>query len=63
MYVIDAKNNVEYRRVSTGALEEDGLRVITEGLKADEWVVVGALQQVHPRHADRAGPETDALRR
>jgi multidrug efflux system membrane fusion protein len=49
VYVIDAENKVQYRRVSTGALQDDGLRVITEGLKANEWVVVGALQQVRPR--------------
>jgi membrane fusion protein, multidrug efflux system len=68
VYVIDAENKVQYRRVMTGALQEDGLRVINEyrrvttgslqkdgqpviseeGLKKDEWVVVGALQQVHP---------------
>ena len=48
VYVVDAKNKVQYRRVSTGALQEDGLRVITEGLKPDEWVVVGGLQQVQP---------------
>ncbi|MGD0382444.1 MAG: efflux RND transporter periplasmic adaptor subunit [Thermoguttaceae bacterium] len=49
VYVIDAENKVQYRRVSTGALQDDGLRVITEGLKPNEWVVVGGLQQVRPR--------------
>jgi multidrug efflux system membrane fusion protein len=49
VYVVDAKGMVEQRRVTTGSLEEDGLRVITQGLKADEWVVVGALQQVRPK--------------
>ena len=49
VYVVDAENKVQYRRVTTGALQEDGLRVITEGLKPDEWVVVGGLQQVRPR--------------
>jgi multidrug efflux system membrane fusion protein len=47
VYVVNAKNHVEYRGVSTGALQEDGLRVITKGLEPDEWVVVGGLQQVH----------------
>ena len=61
VYVVDAQNKVQYRRVSTGALQEDGLRVITEGLKPDEWVVVGGLQQVRPRHADQAGADADAL--
>ncbi len=49
VYVLDANNKVQYQRVTTGALQEDGLRVIREGLKGDEWIVVGALQQVRPR--------------
>jgi multidrug efflux system membrane fusion protein len=49
LYVLDADNKVQYRRVKTGALQEDGLRVIEDGLKPDDWVVVGALQQVRPR--------------
>jgi multidrug efflux system membrane fusion protein len=49
VYVLDQENKVQYRRVATGAIEDDGLRVITDGLKADEWVVVGALQQIRPR--------------
>jgi multidrug efflux system membrane fusion protein len=49
VYVFDAeKKVVQYRRVTTGALQEDGLRVVT-GVTPDEWVVVGALQQVRPR--------------
>jgi multidrug efflux system membrane fusion protein len=49
VYVLDANNKVQYQRVTTGALQEDGLRVIREGLKGDEWIVVGALQQIRPR--------------
>jgi multidrug efflux system membrane fusion protein len=49
VYVVDADHKAQYRRVSTGALQEDGLRVIAEGLKPDDWVVVGGLQQVRPR--------------
>src|SRR5205807_3081468 len=70
VYVVDAQNKVQSRRVRTGALQEDGLRVIAEGLKAGEWVVVGGLQQVRPRMAvqvekmampsfRQAAPETD----
>jgi multidrug efflux system membrane fusion protein len=47
VYVVDDKNKVQSRRVSTGPLQQDGLRVV-EGLSADDWVVVGALQQVRP---------------
>jgi multidrug efflux system membrane fusion protein len=49
VYVIDAQHKAQYRRVATGALQEDGLRVINEGLKPSEWVVVSGLQQVRPR--------------
>ena len=48
VYVIDAENKAQYRRVTTGALQQDGLRVITDGLKPGEWVAVGALQQIRP---------------
>ncbi len=54
VYVLDADNKVQYQRVTTGALQDDGLRVIEQGLKGDEWVVVGALQQVRPRTLAKA---------
>ncbi|MBI2824448.1 MAG: efflux RND transporter periplasmic adaptor subunit [Planctomycetia bacterium] len=49
IYVVDADNTVQYRRVTLGALQDDGLRVVTEGLKSDDWVVVAGLQQVRPK--------------
>jgi hypothetical protein len=49
VYVVDAQNKVQQRRIETGPLQEDGLRVITSGLKPDDWVVVGGIQQVRPR--------------
>ena len=61
VYVLDADNKVQYRRVTTGALQEDGLRVIEEGLKPDDWVVVGGLQQVRPRM--RSGRSRSPCRR
>lgn len=48
LYVVDAENKIQYRRVKTGPLEDDGLRVIEEGLKADDRVVVGGIQLVRP---------------
>jgi multidrug efflux system membrane fusion protein len=48
VYVLDAENKAQYRRVPTGPLQEDGLRVV-QGLRPDDWVVVGGLQQVRPR--------------
>jgi RND family efflux transporter MFP subunit len=49
LYVVDADNHVQQRRIETGPLQEDGLRVITSGLKPDDTVVVGGIQQVRPR--------------
>ena len=49
VYVVDAKNQVEYRRVKVGPVQSDGLRVIQEGVKAGEWVLVSGLQLVRPR--------------
>ena len=37
------KTRLQYRRVTTGPLQDDGLRVIEQGLKPDDLVVVGAL--------------------
>ena len=48
VYVVNAENKTEYRAVVTGPLQQDGLRVISSGLKADDWVVVGAIQQIRP---------------
>jgi len=55
VYVLGADGKVENRWVSTGALQDDGQRVIEKGLKGDEWVIVGALQQV--RRDTPAEPE------
>jgi multidrug efflux system membrane fusion protein len=49
VYVVEADNKVKERTVTLGALQEDGLRVVTHGLKKDDWVVVGGIQQVRPR--------------
>jgi multidrug efflux system membrane fusion protein len=48
VYVLDAENKAQYRRITTGPLQEDGLRVVA-GLRPRDWVVVGGLQQVRPR--------------
>ena len=48
VYVVNARGEIENKRIETGPLESDGLRVVTKGLKADDQVVVGRLQQVHP---------------
>src|SRR5262249_14112416 len=58
VYVVDAEHKVQYRRVKTGALQEDGLRVITDGLKADDLVLVGGLPQVRARMQIQPEPTT-----
>jgi RND family efflux transporter MFP subunit len=47
VYVLDKDQKVEYRRVTTGPLL-DGLRVIEDGLDANDVVVVNGLQHVRP---------------
>ena len=47
VYVVDAQHKVEYRRVTTGPLL-DGLRVIDDGLGAQDVVVINGLQHVRP---------------
>ncbi len=53
VYVMDPKTRkLQYRRITTGALQSDGLRVVEEstkpgeGLTKDDWLVVGGLPQV-----------------
>ena len=46
VYVVDADKKVEFRRITTGSLQDDGLRVIEDGLKPDDWIVSGGILQV-----------------
>ena len=45
--VVDDKNIVQHRRVKVGPLD-NGMRVIEEGVKFNEWVVVNGLQRARP---------------
>jgi RND family efflux transporter MFP subunit len=45
--VVNDRNLVEHRAVKVGELV-DGLRVIEEGLKGDEWVVLNGIQRARP---------------
>jgi RND family efflux transporter MFP subunit len=47
VYVVDAEHKVVFRSVQIGRLV-DGMRVIEEGLKPDDWVIVNGLQRVRP---------------
>jgi RND family efflux transporter MFP subunit len=47
LLVVNDKDIVEQRPVKVGA-DVKGMRVIEEGLKADDWVVVSGLQRARP---------------
>jgi multidrug efflux system membrane fusion protein len=49
VYVIDSEGKAQQRPITIGALQEDGLRVITKGLEKSDRVIVGTLQQIQPR--------------
>lgn len=49
LLVVNDKNIVEYRPVTTGPLQDDGLRVIESGLKVGERVIVSGLQFARPK--------------
>ena len=45
--VLGANNQIEYRQVKLGRVI-DGLRIVREGLKAGDVIVVNGAQRVHP---------------
>jgi RND family efflux transporter MFP subunit len=47
VFVLGANNQVEYRRIKLGRVI-DGLRIVREGLKAEDVIVVNGAQRVHP---------------
>ena len=47
LYVVDEHNQVVRHAVKLGSLQ-DGLQVVTDGLKPGERVIVNGLQRVHP---------------
>jgi membrane fusion protein, multidrug efflux system len=47
VWVVNADNHVDYRRIVAGALIGDK-RVVSQGLQANEWVVVDGLQKLKP---------------
>jgi multidrug efflux system membrane fusion protein len=58
LYVVDAQNKIQYRKITAGALQDDGLRVIEDGLKSDDLVVTGGVQQIKPgQEVDHDAPQ------
>jgi RND family efflux transporter MFP subunit len=47
LLLVDSKNVVQFQPVELGVLEE-GLRAITDGLKAEDRVIINGLQRVRP---------------
>lgn len=47
VYVVNADNDVVYRRIKLGALH-DGRRVVLEGLSSGEKIVVNGVQRIRP---------------
>jgi RND family efflux transporter MFP subunit len=45
--VVNEKKTVEYRLVKLG-MRVAGMRVVTDGLQADEWIVINGLQRARP---------------
>jgi multidrug efflux system membrane fusion protein len=47
VFVLGADNKIEYRKVKLGRII-DGLRIVREGLKPNDVIVVNGAQRVHP---------------
>ena len=60
VYVLDADNKVQTRRITTGALQEDGLRVIEEGSEARRLGCQRRNSSGAGALADHTGPGGDA---
>ena len=41
VYVVDGENKVQYRRVTTGPLQDNGLRVIAQGVEPGDRAALG----------------------
>ncbi|MBV8558120.1 MAG: efflux RND transporter periplasmic adaptor subunit [Planctomycetaceae bacterium] len=61
LYVVNDRNEVVYRPVKIGSLNE-GKRVIEEGLAPGEWVIVSGLQRVRPGVKVEPKSREDSLR-
>lgn len=48
VYLVDAQDQVQYRRVQLGPMTDDGLWVVEEGLTPDDRVIVSGIQFAKP---------------
>jgi multidrug efflux pump subunit AcrA (membrane-fusion protein) len=58
VYVVNGQNVVERRDVTLGRLN-DGLQVVSEGVKPEDWVIVNGIQRV--RDAAKVDPQRVAM--
>jgi multidrug efflux pump subunit AcrA (membrane-fusion protein) len=57
-FVVNDQNTVEYRQVALGPMI-DGLRVVRDGIKPEEWVIVNGVQRV--RTGAKVDPQPQAI--
>ncbi|MGD8564461.1 MAG: efflux RND transporter periplasmic adaptor subunit [Desulfarculaceae bacterium] len=48
LFVVNQKGEVEYRKIQIGPLQDDGMRVILEGIKPEDKVIIKGIQRVRP---------------
>lgn len=48
LLVVDSEGTVEYRPVKLGMSAQGGLRVVEQGIKPGDWVIVNGLQRARP---------------
>ena len=56
VYVVTADNKVDYRRVTPGALQDDGMRAVAGPLTAGESVIVEGMMKARPGEAVKPEP-------
>jgi membrane fusion protein, multidrug efflux system len=59
VFVVKDDNTVEARPVTLGPLEDDGLRVVRDGLKAEDRVIIDGLQRA--RVGAKVSPHVGAI--
>ena len=63
VYVVGGDHKIEYRRITTGALQEDGLRVVLTGTQTQRIGGRGRFATGSSKNGNQARPDTDAIHR
>ncbi len=58
--VANSENVVEYRLLQVGAQVDDGLRIVEDGLRSEDWVIVRGIQRARP--GAKVAPEQKDLK-